>query len=62
MKEGDSGEIWVSDKSNGIIKLNLNAEMDSVIEEKLFAEEDGLPSTHNNYVYEIDNKIVSNDT
>jgi len=58
MKEGDSGEIWVSDKSNGIIKLNLNAEMDSVIEEKLFAEEDGLPSTHNNYVYEIDNKIV----
>ena len=56
--EDNDGLLWVSDKSKGIIRLKLNSKMDSVVEERLFTESDGLPSAHNNYVYKVDDKIV----
>jgi len=58
IEEDENGLFWISDKTKGIIQVKLNENMDSVIQEKLFTEKDGLPGMYNNYVYRINGKIV----
>ena len=36
----------------------VNDKKDSVIQETLFTENDGLPSVYNNYVYKISGKNI----
>ena len=56
--EDDNGSFWISDQTKGIILIKVNEKMDSVIEQTLYTEKDGLPSAYNNYVYNINGKIV----
>jgi len=56
--EGGKGTFWISDQTKGIILIKINKKMDSVIQETLYTENDGLPGIYNNYVYRINNKIV----
>ncbi len=56
--EDENNTFWLSDKTKGITHLKINAEMDSVEKETLLTKENGLPETQNNYVFEINNRIV----
>ncbi len=56
--EDEDGYFWISDRSKGVFMIKFNAQMDSVIEQKAFSVEDGLPDILNNYVYEINDKII----
>lgn len=56
--EGEDETFWISDQTKGIILIKINQELDSVIQETLFTEKDGLPGIYNNYVYKINDKIV----
>ncbi len=58
IEEFGKGEFWISDKTKGIMKIKLNDKMDSVIQDVLYSEKEGLPSIYNNYVYKINGKIV----
>ncbi len=58
IEEGENGYIWVSDRSKGVFRLKLNTKLDSVIEEKTFTTDDGLPDIYGNYVFKIDDKII----
>ncbi|MCD4794722.1 MAG: SpoIIE family protein phosphatase [Bacteroidales bacterium] len=58
IQEDNNGHIWVSDRSKGIFRLKLNTKLDSVIEEKTFTTDDGLPDIYGNYVFKINDKII----
>ena len=58
IEESEKGIFWISDKTKGIMQIQINEKMDSVIKETLFTEKDGLPGIYNNYVYRINDKIV----
>ncbi|HYC87244.1 MAG TPA: triple tyrosine motif-containing protein [Chryseosolibacter sp.] len=40
------GDIWITWDNRGIIKLRLNAALDSVVQQKTFAASNGLPHEH----------------
>lgn len=56
--EDTRGYIWLSDRSKGVFRIQMNNELDSVIEEKVFTTEDGLPDIYNNYVYKVGDKVL----
>ncbi len=56
--EDNDGSIWLSDRTEGLYRLKLNTNLDSVIENKLFKQEQGLPSNKNNYIFKLSNRIV----
>ncbi|NOZ35471.1 MAG: SpoIIE family protein phosphatase [Chlorobi bacterium] len=58
LEEDSDGTFWISDRSKGIFRLKLNKKLDSVIENKIFTEKDGLPSIYGNYVFKINNQII----
>jgi DNA-binding CsgD family transcriptional regulator len=57
-EEDDNGDIWMSHGFKGIFKVNLNAELDSVISARFYSTKEGLPTNYNLNVYKIKNKIV----
>lgn len=58
LEEDADGSFWISDRSIGVFRLKINEKLDSVIENRAFTSEDGLPDLYGNYVFNIDNKIV----
>jgi serine phosphatase RsbU (regulator of sigma subunit) len=56
--EDNEGYFWITDRSKGVFRIKFNSKMDSVIDQKEFAVEDGLPDILNNYVFEINNDII----
>ena len=51
--------IWISHPHEGIFRLKLNHELDSVSELRVFNSKHGLPSNFNNYVFKINIKNKS---
>jgi len=52
------GQIWVSHAYKGIFKLALNSDLTAVTSKKYYDERNGLPSSYNINVFNLDNKIV----
>jgi PAS domain S-box-containing protein len=52
------GNLWVSDEIDGIKRLKLNEERDSVINKRKFTEDDGLPSIEGNWVTKMEDRIL----
>ncbi len=59
IEEGDQGHLWVAHYNEGVYKLKLNLERDSVIKQTYYGTKEGLPSTQNTRVYRLNNgKLV----
>jgi len=52
------GQIWVSHAYKGIFKLTLNSDLTAVTSKKYYDERNGLPSSYNINVFNLDNRIV----
>ena len=57
LERDESGDIWASHPYRGIYRIRLSADK-SQYEAQLFTAEQGLPSSFNNYVFKISNRIV----
>lgn len=55
MYEDADQNIWTCNLNSRIWKLRLNTQMDSVIHQELYDEQMGLPSNHNNRLYQLKN-------
>ncbi len=55
IQQDDEGNVWISHYNKGIFKLQLNAQMDSVISTAFYDTKNGLPSTLNNRIYRLNN-------
>jgi ligand-binding sensor domain-containing protein len=51
------GNIWASHPYRGIYKISISADGKKYIT-RLFTEKDGLPSTLDNHVYKIKNRVI----
>ena len=51
------GNIWASHPYRGIYKISISADGKKYIS-RLFTEKDGLPSTLDNHVYKIKNRVI----
>ena len=51
------GNIWASHPYRGIYKISISADRKKYIT-RLFTEKDGLPSTLDNHVYKIKNRVI----
>jgi serine phosphatase RsbU (regulator of sigma subunit) len=59
IKEGAQGHLWVTHYNEGVYKLKLNPERDSVMKQTFYGTKQGLPSTQNTRVYRLNNgKLV----
>ncbi|MDA9554817.1 transcriptional regulator [Pelobium sp.] len=56
--DGDNNAIWASHPYRGIYRLNLDASYQKIIKTTLFSAKDGLPSSLNNCVARIKNRII----
>lgn len=54
----DNNTIWTSHPYRGVFKITLSADKKKVVSSVLFTQKEGLPSTLNNYVYRVKNRIV----
>lgn len=52
----DNNTIWVSHPYRGVYKLPLSTAADAAF--RLYTDKDGLPSSLNNHVYKVKNRIV----
>lgn len=50
--------VWSSHPYRGVYKLELNADKESIKQQVLFTKQEGLPSTLNNFVFHIKNRIA----
>lgn len=50
--------IWASHPYRGIYKIKLSADKKKIANYKLYTDKNGLPSTLNNYIFEIWGKII----
>ncbi|MDR3711836.1 MAG: triple tyrosine motif-containing protein [Puia sp.] len=50
--------IWTSHPYRGVFKAQLSADRRSIVSSRLYTEKDGLPSTLNNYVYSVKNRVA----
>lgn len=58
IQEDEEGYLWVSHNTNGIWKLRLNKQMDSVIAQTFYDTARGLPANYNNRLYRLNGKSV----
>ncbi len=56
--QDDKGVIWMSHGGIGVFKINLNNELDSVAEYKLYTTGDGLPSDEQNIIFEFNGQAL----
>jgi hypothetical protein len=49
--QNHDGDVWMSHGSRGIFRLRLNAELDSVIDSRLYTAGNGLPATEQNIIF-----------
>jgi len=52
------GFVWISNASNGVIRLKLTAQADNAQSIRFYGKNEGLPSSRNNYVFYIQKKLV----
>jgi signal transduction histidine kinase/ligand-binding sensor domain-containing protein len=57
--EDEDGSIWISQPINGIWKLRLNEQMDSVISQTAYDTTRGLPANFNNRLHRLNGKIIA---
>ncbi|GGH13068.1 transcriptional regulator [Sphingobacterium alkalisoli] len=57
LAKDDNGIIWASHPYRGIYQMKLNAPR-TTYKTKLLTQKDGLPSTYQNYVFKIKNRVV----
>ncbi|MDD3079830.1 MAG: triple tyrosine motif-containing protein [Paludibacter sp.] len=57
-EEDKDGKIWFSHWLKGIFRLSLNESLDSVVQIEHFGIENGFPTTQNNTINRIKNRIV----
>ncbi|MEQ7799141.1 triple tyrosine motif-containing protein [Pedobacter sp. ASV1-7] len=53
-----SNTVWASHPYRGVYKLELSSDRKKIIKQHLFTKKEGLPSTLNNFVFHIKNRIV----
>jgi ligand-binding sensor domain-containing protein/DNA-binding CsgD family transcriptional regulator len=53
-----SNTVWASHPYRGVYKLDLSGDKESIVKQQLFTKQHGLPSTLNNFVFHIKNRIV----
>ncbi|MFA4866590.1 MAG: triple tyrosine motif-containing protein [Pedobacter sp.] len=53
-----SNTVWASHPYRGVYKLELSSDRKNIIKQYLFTQKEGLPSTLNNFVFHIKNRIV----
>ncbi|WP_158826864.1 ligand-binding sensor domain-containing protein [Mucilaginibacter lacusdianchii] len=58
VEQDNRGNIWVSHPYKGLTRLTLSADFRKVITKKSFGEKDGLPSTYNINVFNLEDQIV----
>lgn len=56
--ENNQHAIWASHPYRGIFKLSLSPENNTVIQEKTYTQEEGLPSSFHNHVFMVKNRIT----
>lgn len=56
--EKKTGIIWASHPYRGIYRIKLSADKKKIAAYKLYTEKNGLPSSLNNYIFEIWGKII----
>ncbi|MFZ4583017.1 MAG: triple tyrosine motif-containing protein [Paludibacter sp.] len=57
-EEDNDGSIWFSHWLRGLYRLTLNANLDSIIQYKLYNSKNGLPYDRTNTVFRVDNNLV----
>lgn len=55
----NQGNVWASHPYRGIFKMRLSADRKAIIHYVKYTKNNGLPSTQNNHVYFINNKILA---
>jgi len=54
----NNGNVWASHPYRGVFKIELSADRKIIIHHKNYTRDNGLPSTQNNHVYFIKNKVL----
>jgi len=52
------GNVWASHPYRGVFKIQLSADRRTITHHKNYTRDNGLPSTQNNHVYFIKNKVL----
>jgi len=53
-----SGHLWLSKEINGVFRLKIDENRDTVLKIDHYSSEDGLPSDEGNWVYKYDGEMV----
>ncbi|PUZ27052.1 ligand-binding sensor domain-containing protein [Chitinophaga costaii] len=54
----EDNTIWASHPYRGVFKLDLAPDHQTIVQNRLFTQNDGLPATRNNYVYTLHGRMV----
>ena len=52
------GNVWASHPFRGVFKMQLSADRKTIVHYVKYTKNNGLPSTQNNHVYVINNKVL----
>jgi ligand-binding sensor domain-containing protein/DNA-binding CsgD family transcriptional regulator len=55
----NQGNVWASHPFRGIFKMQLSADRKTIVHYVKYTKNEGLPSTQNNQVYFVNNKILA---
>ncbi|MEE1947198.1 triple tyrosine motif-containing protein [Pedobacter sp. KR3-3] len=58
VKQDGKGDIWVSHAYKGLYKLTLSADLKTATNIKYYDEKNGLPSSYNINIFNIENRIL----
>ena len=53
----DDGYLWIESINEGVYKITLSEELDSIVKQQSLSTDKGLPSSTSNYPFMIDNKL-----
>jgi PAS domain S-box-containing protein len=57
-----TGHLWVSNEINGVFRLKISENRDTVLKINHYTEEDGLPLKDGNWVFRFDDQMVITNT
>ncbi len=57
LQQSPDESVWISHGAKGIIRVKLNAALDSVVSYRLYTDKDGLPSRERNIVFRLGNQV-----
>jgi serine phosphatase RsbU (regulator of sigma subunit)/ligand-binding sensor domain-containing protein len=58
IQEDANGNFWITDRISGVFRIKLDSKLESVIEEKSYTTENGLPDIYDNYVYKLNDRLI----